>query len=60
MSDLKSTILTELSYTDLTVSRLAAISGEKVSELKVALQELEEARKVRQIERDGDKLWSAL
>lgn len=57
MSDLKSTILTELSFTDLTHSRLAAILGVKLSDLKVALHELEEAGKVKQIERDEEKRW---
>lgn len=60
MSDLKSRILTELSYTDMTHSRLAAILEVKLSELKVALDGLAESGKVRQIERDGDKVWSAL
>ncbi len=57
MSDLKSRILTELSYTDLTNSRLAAILEVKLSELKVALGELEEAGKVKMVERDEEKRW---
>ncbi len=57
MSDLKSRILTELSYTDLTHSRLAAILEVKLSELKAALGELEEAGKVKMVERDEEKRW---
>jgi Mn-dependent DtxR family transcriptional regulator len=57
MSDLKSRILTELSYTDLTHSRLAAILEVRLSEVKEALHELAEAKKVKLIEVDEEKKW---
>ncbi len=62
MSDksLQARILTELSYTNLSTARLAAILNVRVSELKTELYEMEEAKLVRHIERDEEKKWEAL
>ncbi len=54
---MKARILEELSYTNLTTSRLAAILDIKVSDLKEELSQLEEAKTVRLIEKGGDKMW---
>lgn len=50
-------ILEELGYTNLSISRLAAILNVKMSELKVGLAELEDAKKVRMSEVGGEKVW---
>lgn len=57
MRDLKSRVLEELGFTDLTHSRLAAILEVRLSDLKVVLGELEEAGKVRVVEVDDEKRW---
>jgi DNA-binding MarR family transcriptional regulator len=56
----KSTILEELGYTDLNTTDLVARVGVGISKLKPMLRSLEEAHQIKQIERDGDKVWRLL
>lgn len=57
MSDPKDKILEELSYTNLTTAALAARLKMTQAQIRPFLKSLEEAKVLRQIEWDGDKVW---
>lgn len=56
-AQIKTSILDELGFTDLNTVDLVVRVELGISRLKPLLKALEEAGQIKQVERDGDKVW---